>query len=171
MGAGKTTVGRALSKKLAWEFTDLDDLIVQRAGKSIAEIFASEGEASFRERETQALQEVIRRSGRQTAVIALGGGAFVQPQNFAMIRESGCRTIHLDADLDTVVSRCRGEGKVRPLLQNKNQFRQLYEARRSGYMKADHRVETAGKSVERIVTEIMLQLGFTDELSPKTRAR
>ena len=171
MGAGKTTVGRALSKRLRWKFTDLDDWIVRRAKKSVAEIFAGEGEAAFRERETQALAEVIRLSARQRIVIALGGGAFVQPRNLALIRESGCRTIHLDADPETLAARCGREGKVRPLLQNQNQFRQLYEARRSGYMKADHRVETAGRSVEEIVTEIMSQLGFSDELSPKTRVR
>jgi len=171
MGAGKTTVGHELSKKLGWKFTDLDDLIVKRAGKSIADIFAMEGEPAFRQRESKSLAEVIQRSAKQKFVIALGGGAYVQPDNFDAIRKSGCRTIHLDADLKTLTSRCQREGKVRPLLQDQNQFRQLYEARRSGYMKADHRVETAGKSVQQIVTEIMLQLGFSDELSPKTRAR
>ncbi len=170
MGAGKTTVGRELSKRLGWKFTDLDDLIVKRARKSIADIFASEGETAFRQRESKALAEVIRLSAKQTIVIALGGGAYVQPNNFEAIHESGCRTIHLDADLETLNERCRREGKVRPLLQDQNQFRQLYEARRSGYMKADHRVETAGKSVQQIVAEIMLQLGFSDELSPETRA-
>jgi len=171
MGAGKTTVGRELSKQLGWKFTDLDDLIVQRARKSVADIFATEGEPSFRQHESKALAEVIRQSAKQTIVIALGGGAYVQPSNFEAIRESGCRTIHLDADLETLTSRCQREGKIRPLLQDQNQFRQLYEARRSGYMKADHRVETAGKSVQQIVTEIKLQLGFSNELSPKTRAR
>ena len=170
MGAGKTTVGRELSKQLGWNFADLDDLIVKRAHKSIADIFATEGEPSFRQRESGALMEVIRQAAKQTIVIALGGGAYVQPSNFEAIRASGFRTIHLDADLETLNERCRREGKVRPLLQDQNQFRQLYEARRSGYMKADHRVETAGKSVQQIVTEIMLQLGFSDE-SPKTRAR
>jgi len=171
MGAGKTTVGLELSKQLGWKLTDLDDLIVKRARKSIADIFSTEGEPAFRQRESKALAEVIRQAAKQTIVIALGGGAYVQPNNFEAIRESGCRTIHLDADLDTLTSRCQREGKVRPLLQDQNQFRQLYEARRSGYMKADHRVETAGKSVHQIVTEIMLQLGFNDELSPETRAR
>lgn len=170
MAAGKTTVGRELSRQLRWKFLDLDDLIVRRARKSVADIFSIEGEPAFRQREAKALAEVIRRSAKRSIVVALGGGAYVQPNNFEAIRQSGCRTIHLDADLDTLTARCQREGKTRPLSRDQNQFRQLYEARRSGYMKADHRVETAGKSVQQIVTEIMLQLGFSDELSPETRA-
>jgi shikimate kinase len=171
MGAGKTTVGRELSQMLGWKFIDLDDLIVQRAKKSIAEIFASQGEVAFRHHESQTLLEVIASSTNNAMVIALGGGAYVQPNNFAAIRESGCRTIHLDADLGTLLDRCRREGKPRPLLQDENQFRQLYEARQSVYMRADHRVETAGKLVRQIVTEIMLKLGFNDEFSQASRTR
>jgi shikimate kinase len=171
MGAGKTTVGRELSKVLGWKFTDLDDLVVKRAKQTVPQIFAAEGEAGFRLRESQALRELISRSAKQAVVIALGGGAFVQPDNFEAIRQSGCKTVYLDADLDTLSRRCHREGKVRPLLQDENQFRQLYEARQSGYMKADHRVDTAGKPVRQIVTEIMLKLGFTDEVSEDSRIR
>jgi len=165
MGAGKTTVGRELSSQLGWAFTDLDDVIVNRAGKSIPDIFSSQGESSFRHIESQAPLEVIAGSAHNASVIALGGGAYVQPDNFAAIRKSGCRTVYLDADLDTLLARCHREGKTRPLLKDENQFRQLYEARQSGYMKADHRVNTAGKSVRQIVAEIMLQLGITNEFS------
>jgi shikimate kinase len=165
MGAGKTTVGRELGKALGWKFSDLDEIVVKRAKKSIPEIFASEGELGFRRLESEALLEVIARSADDASVISLGGGAFVQPSNFEAIRQSGCRTIHLDADLKTLLERCRREGETRPLLQDENQFRQLYEARRSGYMKADYLVDTAGKSVRKIVTEIMLQLGMSDEFS------
>lgn len=171
MGAGKTTVGRELSKSLGWKFVDLDDLVVKRAKKSIAEIFASEGEAAFRHHESQTLLEVIAKSANNAMVIALGGGAFVQSNNFEAIRQSGCRTIHLDADPKTLLVRCQREGKARPMLQDENQFRQLYEGRQSGYMRADHRVDTAGKSVRQIVTEIKLQLGFSDEFSQKSRTR
>jgi shikimate kinase len=169
MGAGKTTVGRELSKTLGWEFTDLDNVIVQRANKGIAEIFASEGEVAFRHHESQSLLEVIADSANNAMVIALGGGAYVQPNNFAAIRQSGCRTIHLAADPETLLGRCQSEDKARPLLQDENQFRQLYEARQSGYMRADYRVDTAGKSVRQIVTEIMLKLGINDEFSQESR--
>jgi shikimate kinase len=165
MGAGKTTIGHELSKALSCEFTDLDEVIVKRTQKSIAEIFKSEGELAFRHHESEALLEVIAESANNATVIALGGGAFIQTNNFEAIRRSGCRTIHLDADLGTVLERCQREGKARPLLQDENQFRQLYEARRSGYMKADHCVNTTGKSVQKIVAEIMLQLGLRNEIS------
>ena len=165
MGAGKTTIGHELSRKLGWNFTDLDEIVVNQTNKTIPEIFKTEGELAFRHYESEALLEVIAKSANNATVIALGGGAFIQTNNFEAIRRSGCRTIHLDADLETLLERCRQEGKTRPLLQDENQFRQLYEARRSGYMKADFRVNTAGKSVESIVAEIMLQLGLCDETS------
>jgi shikimate kinase len=171
MGAGKTTVGKRLGRRLGWKFTDLDEVVVEQAGKTISAIFASEGEAGFRKRESEALLKILQDTKKQSKVVALGGGAFVQKNNFAAIRDSGCRTIHLDADFETLLARCRGEAKIRPLLTNENQFRQLYEARRSGYMKADYRIDTTGKTVGEIVNEIMLQLGFNDELSKKSRTR
>ncbi len=171
MGAGKTTVGRELSQSLGWQFIDLDDVVVRRANQSVPEIFASEGEAGFRKRESQALQEVLAASAENATVIALGGGAYVQGANFELIRRSGCRTFHLDADLETLMARCKTEGNTRPLLQDENHFRQLYVARQSSYMKADHRIDTAGKSVREIVTEIMLQLGISNELRQKSGTR
>ncbi len=172
MGAGKTTVGKELGRRLHWDFTDLDDLIVQSAGRTVPEIFAEEGEAGFRSREAQALQELLQGCAAGTArVIAVGGGAFVQESNFAAIRQSGIPTIHLDANLPTLLKRCRQERETRPLLQNENQFRQLYEARQSGYMRADHRIDTAGKAVGEIVNEIILCLGLGDEYSEVSPAR
>jgi shikimate kinase len=165
MGAGKTTAGSELSKRLNCRFVDLDDVIVAKARKPIPQIFADEGEEGFRRRETRALREVIAKVRRaESTVIALGGGAFVQPDSFEVIRRSGFPVVFLDAGIDTLLGRCRNEQRVRPLAQNENQFRQLYEARRSGYMRADHRIDTAGKAIEEIVNEIILKLGLNDEL-------
>ena len=161
MGAGKTSVGRQLSKHLNSDFVDLDDVIVLRANKSIQQIFAEESEAGFRRRETAALRHVLAQAGAaKPMVIALGGGAFVQPDNYQAIRDSGIPSVFLDADLDTLLQRCRSEARVRPLAKDENQFRQLHEARRSSYMKADHCVQTAGKSVPDLVIEIASRLGF-----------
>ena len=161
MGAGKTTVGRALADRLGIDFADLDDLIVAAAGKPIPQIFAEEGEAGFRAREHQALQTLLDRlKPGFDMVIAVGGGAFVPDANFALIHNSGVPSVFLDAGVDTLLQRCRGEQRVRPLAQNENQFRQLYEARRSSYMKADHRVDTAGKSAGEIASEIISRLGL-----------
>jgi shikimate kinase len=162
MGAGKTTAGAALARHLGWSFIDLDDIIIARAGRSVPHIFREEGEASFREYETAALREVIDdHLPLQQTIVALGGGAFVQPQNLGLIREAKQPTVFLDADLPELQKRCAVEEGTRPLFRDENQFRQLYEARRSGYMKADLRVDTTGKSVDEIVNEVLFAIGIT----------
>lgn len=163
MGAGKTTVGAALAKKLHWPFVDLDNIIVELAAKSVPDIFSDEGEAVFREYETEALRKVIERYlPIHSTVVALGGGAFVQTQNLDLIY--GCKqpTVFLDADPTELRKRCGAELGSRPLFRDENQFRQLYESRRSGYMKADLRVDTAGKAVDEIVNEVLSRLDFKE---------
>jgi shikimate kinase len=161
MGAGKTTVGRELGTRLNCKFVDLDDVIVARAGKPIPKVFEEEGETGFRRRETEALREVLGRlNSVPTMVIALGGGAFVQPDNHKLIEQSGVPSVFLDAEVDTLLERCRKEARVRPLAQDENQFRQLYESRQSSYMEAEYRVKTAGRSVQEVAAEIISQLGF-----------
>jgi shikimate kinase len=165
MGAGKTTVGHELGRRVGCTFIDLDDVIVAKAGKSIAEIFATSGEPAFRALENQALRRVLSEVPERPTVIALGGGAFVQRDNIEVIRRSGIPTIFLDAGIDTLLMRCRAERKTRPLAQDENLFRQLYRDRRSAYMKADYRVETARKAVREIVSEILSRLGWSNEVS------
>src|SRR4051794_20040028 len=85
-GTGKTTVGRLLAASLGWEFADADDLIESAAGKSIAEIFAAEGDPGFRDREAAALRELCR---RDRLVVATGGGAILRPANRELLRGAG----------------------------------------------------------------------------------
>jgi len=159
MGAGKTTVGAALAKQLAWSFIDLDDIIVAQVGRSVPDIFREQGEAKFREHETEALRHVLsERIGAEPTVVALGGGAFVQQRNLDLLRASEQPTVFLDADIPELRKRCAAELGTRPLFRDENQFRQLYESRRSGYMKADLRVDTAGKAVDEIVNEVLSRL-------------
>ncbi len=159
MGAGKTSVGRALALQLEWRFVDLDSRIEAQAGRTIAEIFRESGESAFRREETAALRTLLDelRQG-VAAVVALGGGAFVQAENAALLREFGARVVFLDAPVEELRRRCAHLGGARPLFADENQFRQLYEARRSGYMKAGFRVETAGKTVSQVVAEINQRL-------------
>lgn len=165
MGAGKTTVGASLAERLHWPFIDLDDVIVARTSRSVPEIFRDEGEARFREHETAALREVIEeRLPRRPTVVALGGGAFVQLRNLRLIRAAKQPTVFLDADLPELRNRCAAQMDTRPLFRDENQFRQLYEARRSGYMKADLRVDTTGKRVDEIVNEVLSRLESNNDV-------
>ncbi len=112
MGAGKTVVGRGLARCLGWRFVDLDAVIEAGEGTSIREVFTRHGEGYFREREKAALGEVLDGSGQ---VIALGGGAVVDPDNRRLLKERSL-LIWLRVSPPTVLRRTVGDGD-RPLLQ------------------------------------------------------
>ncbi len=164
MGAGKTSVGRALAALLGWRFVDLDDRIVQREGRSVPEIFERSGEAAFRRAETDALRQLLLEfTAGEPAVVALGGGAFVQPENAPLIQGSEYPVVFLDAPADVLLERCLPQGGERPLLRDPASFRDLYEQRRPHYLRATWRVDTADKPVESVATEIVSALGLTAE--------
>ncbi|HAG08836.1 MAG TPA: shikimate kinase, partial [Desulfotomaculum sp.] len=94
MGVGKSTIGRLLAYRLGWEFIDTDARIEELAGKTIPQIFAQEGEACFREKESQLVKELAR---QEKLVIATGGGMVVNPVNAALLKQSGI-FIYLVAD-------------------------------------------------------------------------
>ncbi len=155
MGAGKTSVGQALASRLGWRFVDLDDRIQSREGRSIAEIFRDSGERAFRAAESRALGELLAElPSAGGTVAALGGGAFAQEENAAAIRRSGHAVVFLDAEIGELRRRCAQAGAARPLYQDENQFRQLYERRLGAYMKADFCVDTTGKSIAQVALEI-----------------
>lgn len=159
MGAGKSSVGRALGERLNWVFEDLDDRIQAREGRTVAEIFRDSGESEFRRAEHTALRHVLQElAGGGARIVALGGGAFVQKENAALLKSSSVPTIFLDAPVDELWQRCRAQagesGAERPLLRSQEQFRKLYDTRRSNYLKASLRIQTGGRSVETIAAEI-----------------
>ncbi|HET9284749.1 MAG TPA: shikimate kinase [Candidatus Angelobacter sp.] len=155
MGAGKTTVGRALAKRLRCRFQDLDDAIEQRERQSVAHIFASVGEAGFRRAENAALRNLLQENaGQSDLVLALGGGAFIQPQNRRLLKEAGAVTVLLEAPLEELRRRCQKESKVRPLAQQEAGFAELFAARRAEYERARFRVQTLGKPVEQVASEV-----------------
>lgn len=160
MGAGKTSVGIALARRLGWRFVDLDERVEKREGRKIAKIFAESGEAAFRRAETAALRELLDKSHRKPLVIALGGGAFVQAENARLLKMSGAPVAFLDAPVEELRRRCGPKGATRPLFADENQFRQLYESRRSSYMQADIRVETTGQTVEQTAAVVASRLGL-----------
>jgi shikimate kinase len=160
MGAGKSSVGRALGQRLNWLFEDLDDRIAKREGRTVPEIFRISGEGEFRRAEREALQAVLEELSKKHSghIVALGGGAFVQSENAARLNAAGVPTVFLDAPVAELWRRCRnqvGENAAeRPLLGSLESFSQLYEARRAAYAGAFMRVDTGDRTVEAIADEI-----------------
>ncbi len=156
MGAGKSSVGCKLALRLGWAFVDVDDRIAASEGRAIADIFRDDGEAAFRKMESQALVEAIAevRDGNRM-VIALGGGAYADSGNAEAVRKTGYPVVFLDAALEELRQRCALQGTKRPLFQDEERFRELYEARRAHYVKADVRIDTTGQSIEAVAEEIV----------------
>ena len=153
MGAGKTTVAGALASLLNLEMLDLDGYIVERAGRSIADIITNEGEAKFRETETSALREALQ--DEKARVIALGGGTWTIGRNRDIISQHKCLVVWLDAPFDLCWRRISNENVVRPLALDRERARALYEARLRHYGLADLRVEAgAERSPRDVATEI-----------------
>jgi shikimate kinase len=156
MGAGKTSVGRALSRHLGWRFEDLDDRIQARERRTVPEIFQYAGEAGFRQAERAALRELLAEiDAGPPRVAALGGGAYVQEEIASLLAESGAVTIFLDAPADELWRRCGSDVVERPLRREESEFRRLYDARRPRYLQASLKVDTGGKAIEQIVREIV----------------
>jgi shikimate kinase len=160
MGAGKTSVGKALSARLSWPFEDLDDRIQAREGRSVEAIFRESGEGGFRRAEHLALCEVISELGPSPRVVALGGGAFVQRENSDLLQQAGLATIFLDGPPEELFRRCGAEAASRPLRRDFEQFRQLYEARRVAYSNRTIRIDTAGKDIQTVSAEAASALGL-----------
>lgn len=139
MGSGKTTVGRLLAKELGWTFCDVDDDIEISQKRSIFEIFEMHGEAEFRRLETQALSKRVQLVERgHPLVIALGGGAFVQQENYEMLENNGV-TIWLDPPYYVIRRRVEGASH-RPLARDPKKLEELFHIRRPFYERADYHI-------------------------------
>jgi shikimate kinase len=153
MGAGKTTVARALARRLDWEPLDIDELIEKRERQTVADLFARRGEPYFRAAERAVLVEQI---GIRHRVVATGGGTFADPQNRAMINADGV-SVWLDVPLDRLIARVPNDGR-RPLAADRVEFERLHLLRAAAYAQAHHRVD-AGEAVDALVDEIVDWLG------------
>jgi shikimate kinase len=153
MASGKSTVGRALADEIGWPFVDIDEEIERSQGKTIAQIFIDRGEKAFREIETETIRaHVSRIRSGLPSVVALGGGAFVQPQNWELISESGI-TVWLDCPFETLCGRL-GDDATRPLAADRAKLAQLFQDRRPFYSRADYRVEVNSADVSDVVDSI-----------------
>ena len=137
MGAGKTTVGRHLAALLGWDFVDLDDQVVARAGKPVAAIFREQGEAAFRAAEHETAVALAR---RRLVVIAAGGGAFVAPDTRAAL-SAGALTVWLRCALPALLARI-ASGENRPLAGSRATITALLTEREPIYHLADLVVDT-----------------------------
>jgi len=161
MGAGKSTVGRRLAAALGTDFMDADDAIEEAAGMSIPEIFERYGEPAFRDLERRVVLRLLREGH---GVIALGGGAFVDPEIRRAVREQAV-SVWLRADLDTLVERTARRPGRRPLLMRgdpREILAELMERRHPIYAEADITVDTGPGPVDRVVEAVLAHLCAAD---------
>lgn len=153
MGAGKSSVARRLARRLGWQTADIDAMVEQREHMTVADIFAKRGEPYFRaaERAVVAAQVPTRH-----VIVATGGGTFVDPQNRETINQDGV-SVWLDVPLDLAIARVPADGR-RPLAANRDEFEQLYHARRSAYQLAHIRLEANRANVDALVEELLDRL-------------
>jgi shikimate kinase/3-dehydroquinate synthase len=153
MGAGKSTVGRALAARLGRAFIDLDEEIAGATGLRPGEIIEGRGEPAFREIESAALLRLAEPDGR---VVALGGGTLERPENLALVRRTG-KLVYLRASAEVLAARAEGEGLAsRPLLQGAalERMREILARREAIYGQADLTVTTEGRGPEEIAREL-----------------
>ena len=154
MGSGKTTVARALGRRLGWRVLDLDEEIERREGRSVAKVFAEEGEPYFRKVERDVLLAFLP---VRSVIVATGGGTFIQPANRADILADGT-TVWLDAPFSRIVDRVPSDGR-RPLAADREAFAALFEGRRAVYRLAHLRIDAQGR-VEALVERLLHELGW-----------
>ena len=154
MGAGKTTVARALGRRLGWRVEDVDERIEARERRSVAAIFAQQGEPYFRQQERQVLSELL--PDRQV-IVATGGGTFAEPDNRALMLADGA-VVWLDVPLPRIMERVPADGR-RPLAADRAQMEQLYTRRRLAYAEAHLRVDGT-HPVPEVVERLLEWIGY-----------
>ena len=166
MCSGKTSVGKSLSARLGWAFIDTDDMIEERAGMSVGQIFQSLGEPAFRALEYSAVTDALK---EEKHVVSLGGGALVNEQLRNMIL-SHARLVILDVRPETVLARAKRENRRRPLLESNNVWT-LMEKRHHAYSVCHIRVATDEFSVSSVADRILMGLREGSSVSGTDRSR
>ncbi|WP_277057247.1 shikimate kinase [Trichlorobacter lovleyi] len=154
MGSGKTSVGQLLAARLGYRFQDLDALLVEQAGKSINQIFAEEGEAAFRERETALLATLV---GQHGIILSTGGGVVIREANRRLLHAGGL-VVNLTATVPVLAGRL-ALADDRPLLKGDEaleaRIERIMTEREPFYADADIRIDTTGKTLEDVAAEIL----------------
>lgn len=154
MGSGKTTVAAALARQLDCSITDLDSFIAEREGHSAAEIIAQNGEAAFREVEARALRDVLEKDDAR--VIALGGGAWANVTNRALVAEHDCLSVWLDAPFELCWERIMSGETVRPLAPDLASAERLYDHRKASYQLSDRQLKVSSEDSPKTLAERIL---------------
>ena len=152
MGTGKTSVGRRLADRLGWSFVDTDVMIETREQRSVADIFAAQGEAYFRAREREAIAAA---TALDRAVVATGGGALLDEHNFDLLNQNAF-LVCLTARAETILMRTSGH--TRPLLAGEDRgarVRRLLAERAPVYGKVEHTIDTSNLSLDQVVDRIV----------------
>jgi shikimate kinase len=156
MGAGKSTVGAILARDLGWRFIDLDQVIEATSQATVAEIFRNHGEAEFRRRERQALEQV---SAEEEIVLALGGGVLEDESARSLMLDSpGNCLVFLHAEFDELLARCSAEGRTRPLLAAPEALAARH-ARRLPHYRASHlTIATTGLAPRDVANQVLASI-------------
>jgi len=152
--AGKTSLARELGRRLGWRVEDVDEGVEARERRSVAAIFAADGEPYFRAIERQVVQGLL---GLREAVVATGAGTFVEPDLRALIRADGA-VFWIDVPLARLIGRLPQDGS-RPLARSRAELAQVFEARRLAYAEAHVRLDGSRATVEELADAVMDWLG------------
>jgi len=151
MGTGKSTVGRLVAERLGWRFVDTDQVIEARAGCTVADIFATQGESAFRQLEAEVCADL---AAQDRIVIALGGGALLNPHTQTIMLASSL-LICLDATLDTLIARV-GDDPTRPLFNaDHDRLAALYTTRAVHYASLPHHIDTSDITPAAVAEEVL----------------
>jgi shikimate kinase len=157
MGSGKTTVAEALARQLDCGLIDLDSFIVEREGRSPAEIIAQDGEPTLREIETEALREVLEKNAAR--VIALGGGAWTIEANRSLVAQHDCLRVWLDAPFDLCWKRILSSKTVRPLAPDRATAEKLFKDRRTSYELSERHLNVSPEDSPKTLADKILNGG------------
>jgi shikimate kinase len=155
MGAGKTTLAGALGRRLGWRTDDVDALIEARERRTVADIFAWQGEGYFRAVEREVVRSLVH---ARHAAVATGSGTFADPDNRALINADGV-SVWIDVPLDTLLARAPSDGR-RPLAADRETMSALFQSRRVAYQQAHLRLDATRSSVDELVERLLDQLGL-----------